>query len=67
MLLVYWENDLEVTKYKDIWEFMHGRESFNNVRIATELTIVNGEIKAKHHDAGDLEDYAREDAAYHRS
>ncbi len=62
MLLVYWENDHEVTKYKDLAEFMFGREGFHNVRFATELNIVNGEIKATHWSADDLEYYSKKEA-----
>ena len=67
MLLVYWENDHEVTKYKDLSEFMYGRDNYSNVRLATELRIVNGEIKATHHDADDLTNYAADNELYYRS
>ena len=67
MLLVYWENDREVTKYKDLEDFMFGREAYHNVRMATELSIVNGEIKATHYDADEIAEFAREAERYERS
>ena len=59
MLLVYWEES-EVTKYKDLNDFLdfHGYErDYNDVHIATELSIANGEIKAVHYDTDEINEY----------
>ena len=66
MLLVYW-NDGEVSKYKSLSDFMYGRESFNNVHMATELRIENGKIKATHWSVDDLVYDAEKNEQYHRS
>lgn len=66
MLLVYW-NDNEVSKYESISDFMYGRGNYNNVHMATSLRIENGEIKAAHWSAEDLENYAADSEQYHRS
>lgn len=66
MLLIYW-TDGEVSKYKSISDFMHGRESYNNVHMATELRIENGEIKATHWSVDDLEYEANKNETYHAS
>ncbi len=66
MLLVYW-NDGEVSKYKSLSDFTYGRESYNNVHMATELRIENGEIKATHWGVDDLNWEATKSEQYHRS
>lgn len=66
MLLIYW-TDGEVSKYKSISDFMYGRESYNNVHMATELRIENGEIKATHWSVDDLVSYVADSEAYYAS
>ncbi len=63
MLLVYWEDDHEVSKYKDLGDFItsYGIErSYNNLHTATELSIVNGEITAVHYDVDNIREWIEE-------
>lgn len=67
MLLVYWENDHEVSKYESLDDFMRGRTSYNTVRIATDLRIEGSDIKATHYYADELQQLMLDNDTYWRS